>query len=188
MEKELEKHFLKTYKKSKVQYATFPHHIYIVKKWGEKIAKYYPEADLKVITYGALLHDIGHFIDGPGDDHAKRSEIEAKRILINLGADKELIDKVAHVVRSHRNKDIKPETIEAKIIAAADSASHITAFEPYSGIAAQYGKKTALDKLERDWRDISAIPKLKTELGGLYKAWKVLLDNFPEDFLEYIKY
>ena len=31
------KHFLNTYKRSKIKYRTFPHHVDIVKKWVEEI-------------------------------------------------------------------------------------------------------------------------------------------------------
>ena len=41
------------------------------------------------------------------------------------GIDQTIIDQVAHCIRAHRCKDVQPQTIEAKIVAFSDSASHL---------------------------------------------------------------
>lgn len=185
MYKKYEEHFLNTYNSSAKKYRSFPVHVYIVAKWAEKILADHPEADRDVVMIGSWFHDLGHFV-GNSEDHAVGSEKEAVRFLEQEKASKELIEKVAHVVRAHRNLDVKPETIEAKIVAAADSASHITA-EVYPYFMSQHGKEETLAKLERDFKDLTPFPKIMEQLRPLYNAWKELIKNFPEDFFSYIQ-
>ncbi len=182
------KHFLDAFKKSDVFYATFPHHVEIVTHWAEKLCDTHPEADRKAVIIAALFHDIGHFINVNGEDHAVVSEREAIKFLKKEGESDELINKVAHAVRAHRNSDVKPQTIEAKILTFSDSASHITAPDVYLYLAAgKYGKKSALEKIERDYRDLLLFPEEKKKLEGIYVAWKDVVNTFPEDFYPYIR-
>lgn len=90
-----------------------------------------------------------------------------------------MIEKVAHCVRAHRCNDVQPDTIEAKILAVADSASHLID-GPYIHMGKRVGKEEVIAKLERDYRDIGLLPNIKKELTPLYKAWKNLLEILPE--------
>ncbi|MEI6266282.1 MAG: HD domain-containing protein [bacterium] len=177
-------HFLKVYGKSEVRYQTFPHHVDIVAKWVEKLCDMHPEADREAALVAAWFHDLGHFID-EGNDHAVTSEKEAIDFLKKDGANSEFVKKVAHAVRAHRNKDVKPDTIEAKIVCCADSASHLTA-DVYMNVLADYGKDTVMGKLERDYRDLEDFPGIKKELTPIYLAWKAVIEAFPEDFTKYL--
>ena len=178
------KHFLNTYKRSKIKYRTFPHHVDIVKKWVEKLCDLYPAADREVVTIASYLHDIGHFIK-KDKDHAISSEKVASSLLKKEKLSEIKINKILHAIRAHRNKDIKPETIEAKIVCCADSASHFTA-EVYLTVLKDHTKKETLEKMERDFRDLSDFPHIKKELTPLYKSWKKIIEQFPEDFIEFI--
>ena len=183
-----EEHFLKIYNRSTVKYRTFPHHVEIVRHWAEKLCDSHPEADRKVVIVAALFHDLGHFVDNHGGDHAVYSELEARKYLKSIKADNDFTDKVAAAIRSHRNADVKPKTIEEKIIVFADSASHITAPDVYLYVAAgKYGKINALEKLERDYRDLGFFPEEKKELKKLYLAWKNIIQIFPEEFYPHIR-
>lgn len=184
MHKKYKEHFLKIYNTSGVNYRTFPHHVDVVAKWTEKLCDLHPEADKDVAMIAAWFHDLGHFT-GDEKDHAVNSEKEARNFLEQEGFPKEKITKVLHAVRAHRNKDVEPETIEAKIVCCADSASHLTA-EVYLNILSDSTKEETLGKLERDYRDLSAFPEIKKELTPLYFAWKGVVESFPEDFVEYI--
>jgi len=87
-----------------------------------------------------------------------------------------------HCIRAHRCKDIAPETIEAKIIAFADSASHLTQ-GIYLDIVKEEkegGTYDAFEKLERDWRDLSFFPEIKDEMGELYESWKKLIKAYKK--------
>lgn len=183
-----EQHFNKIYKKSKVRFRTFPHHVEIVRYWAEKLCDKHPEADRDTVIIAALFHDLGHFIGDPDElDHAIVSVKEAEKFLKKEGAPKELICKVTQAIRSHRNSDITPQSIEDKIIVFSDSASHLTSPDVYLYVAAGYGKLKALEKLERDYRDLALFPNEKKKLETLYVSWKNLIENFSEEFYPFIR-
>lgn len=173
-------YFLKTFKKKKNPiYPYLPRHVTEVEKWTKKILQNYPKADKKVVLLAVWLHDIGHVVRGQSDDHAVKSEAEARRFLSGLKISSEMIEKVAHCVRAHRCREVQPRSLEAKILAVSDSASHLTDFNYLVHI--QDGERDyALGKLERDYRDVGLLPNLKNELTPLYKAWKQLLEVYPE--------
>lgn len=112
------KHFLKTFEKSSKKYASFPQHVDIVVKWAEKLCKRHPETDRDVVMIGAWFHDIGHFVNNE-NDHSVSSEKEALKFLTKENFSNEKIKQILHVVRSHRNNDVKPQTIEAEIVCCA---------------------------------------------------------------------
>lgn len=171
-------HFLKSFKKSSGGYPYLPRHVKEVEKWAKKILKDHPEADQEIVLLSVWLHDIGQTLGGKENDHAVKSEAEVKRFLTRLNLAPERVKKVAHCVRAHRCRDVQPKTLEAKILAAADSASHLTDINYLVHISDGLRDYT-FAKLERDYRDISLIPKLKKELTPLYQAWKTLLSVYP---------
>ncbi len=179
-------HFIKVYEASEVRFPTFPHHVDIVAKWVDKICDMYPEADREVAMIAAWFHDLGHFI-GDEEDHAVDSEKEARRFLVQENFPKEKMESVLHAVRSHRNRDVIPETLEARIVCCADSASHFTSEVYLKILPLDITKKNCLAKLERDFRDISDFPEIKKELEPLYFAWKDLINSYPEDFIQFIQ-
>jgi len=149
------------------------------------LAKQIKEANPEIAVLGAWLHDVGHlwFDDFVNvHDHAVRGEIKTRAILTDFGADGQTITAVTHIVKSHRNRDVAPATIEAKIVAASDSASHLQnntyekliVDEKLSGTAEER-VKICLEKLERDWWDISVFPELVKEMNGKYERTKELL-------------
>ena len=176
-------HCLKTLAKLDVSFGSaeadsyLPKHINEVEKWAKKIIKDYP-ADEEIVLLSVYLHDIGHAF-GEHKDHELKSEAEAKLFLKEMGLAEDKISKVTHCIRAHRCKDVQPETTEAKILATADSLSHMTD-GCYMGMVIDGKKDLALGKLERDYRDVGFFPKIKQEIAPLYQAWKNLLEIFPE--------
>jgi hypothetical protein len=154
-------------------------HVPDAEKWVEFLLKNHPEADKEVALISIWLHDIGHYPLPTNIDHAIRGEAIAREFLSKEKFDKEKLQKVLHCIRSHRCKDVLPKTIEAKIIACADSASHITDFI-YCHMIKMGDLKNAKEKLERDFRDISVFPEVKDKLSNLYMAWKELLKEFEK--------
>jgi len=154
-----------------------PNHIVSVEKWARKIMKHHPEANKQIILLSVWLHDIGHaFLNH--DEHHIESEKEARRFLKKIKINPKEIEKIAHCVRAHRCKDIMPRTIEAKILAAADSASHFTD-GAYMDMLINGYKRFVLKKIERDYRDVGLFPKLKKEITPIYRAWKKLSRVYP---------
>jgi HD superfamily phosphodiesterase len=153
-----------------------PGHIASVEKWACKIMKGYPKASRKICLLSVWLHDIGHSLSHK--KHHIESEKEVRRFLKTIKINSEKIEKVAHCVRAHRCRDVMPKTIEAKILAAADSASHFTD-GAYMDMLVHGYKKFVSEKIERDYRDVGLFPNLKKELTPLYNAWKTLLKAYP---------
>jgi len=175
-------HFTRTISEGDPVHQFFPHHVRQVEKWASRILEFYPEADREVVLLAVWLHDIGHTNKANMENHEIYSEQEARVFLPTLGLPEERIDMVAHCVRTHRCKpDALPETIEAKVLAAADSASHMTDIVYIYMLNDGISKVSVLDKLERDIRDTQSIPEpLQEQLIPLQTAWRELISVFPE--------
>lgn len=180
------KHFLESFEKRKSSvYSYLPRHVAEAEKWAKKVLEKNPEADKNVVLLSVWLHDIGQLIkinnmswDGK-NDHAVLSEMETKRFLEELGLNSDLVAKVAHCVRAHRCKDVQPETLEAKLLAAVDSISHMTDI-CYMDMFSKFPKADIFAKIERDYRDAGLFPELQKEIKPLYEAWKQLLKVCPD--------
>jgi HD superfamily phosphodiesterase len=175
-------HFIKEMSEGKPVHEFFPYHVGQVEKWALKILEFYPEADREIVLLSVWLHDVGQKNEGNHDKHELISEKAARKFLPTLGLSQERIDKVAHCVRTHRCKaEAMPETTEAKILAAADSASHITDIFYIIMLNQGKSKKEVLEKLQRDIRDVQSLPDiLKKQLVFTENAWKELINTFPE--------
>jgi len=178
--RETKTHFLKTMNEGTPRYAFFPRHVEHVEHWAKRIFEIYPSADEEIVLLSVWLHDIGHADGDDGKDHAIKSESEARRFLAGIELAPERIEAVAHCVRSHRCRDVPPQTTEAKILAVADSAGHMTDLSYLTMLQDGAPKASILEKLERDYRAVGLIPEMKDELASLYRAWKKLLDAFPD--------
>jgi 23S rRNA maturation-related 3'-5' exoribonuclease YhaM len=176
-------HLLTKIKEGHPIHPYFQRHIEEVENWANRILPYYPEADTEIILLSVWLHDIGQLDGDYKVDHAIKSETEAISFLSKEKYPEDKILEVAHCVRSHRCKDVQPNSVEAKILAAADSASHMADI-PYILMMGQSNltRQDVLDKLERDFRDTNNfLPiELKPQTKQLYKAWKGLLEVFPK--------
>lgn len=178
--KQSKNHFFKLYRKCRnTRLRYIPGHLKQVEKWARKIFVKFQGVDQEVVLASVWLHDIGFLTNPSGEDHAIDSEIEVRNFLYSNDIDKKIVEKISHGVRSHRCKDVQPQSIEAKILAASDSASHFTDYV-YVDMAMEGRKDEALEKLERDLRDVSLLPYLAKELEDLYFAWKKLLQVYPQ--------
>jgi hypothetical protein len=151
-------------------------HVSEVERWAKYLLERYPQADKEATLLGVWFHDIGHYpLDG--EDHAVKGERIAKLFLENHDYPAERKEIVMHAVRAHRCRDVKPSTIEAKILAWADSASHMTD-KIYLEMAKREGPDKAAEKLERDWRDLGLFPDERVELEKDYHRWKKVLAGY----------
>lgn len=97
-------------------------HVERVYRSAVKIGKK-EKANLKIIKPAALLHDIARKKEDlrKVDCHAEEGAKMAKKILTGLGYKESQIKKIAYAIESHRyRKQIKPKTLEAKILQDAD--------------------------------------------------------------------
>ncbi|MBW3018236.1 HD domain-containing protein [Candidatus Woesearchaeota archaeon] len=158
-------------------------HMPEMERWAHYMLKRFPEADREVVLLSVWLHDVGHYPVPTEIDHAVRGVDRSREFLENEGLVDGKLEKVLHCVRAHRCRDVKPTTIEAKIIAFIDSASHMTDKNIYLDMVRVYNSyEKILGKLERDYRDLELFPEIKKELEELYIAWKhILLEHQKAD-------
>jgi hypothetical protein len=140
----------------------------------KKCLEKFPEANQEIALLGVWFHDIGHYPIPTTIDHAVRGEERTKAFLQENNVDIDIINQVCHCVRSHRNKDVPPETLEAKLVAFSDSASHLVD-NMYIDMIKQGNTKRVFPKLERDYRDLNLIEGMQATYTPLYEARKNLL-------------
>lgn len=158
-------------------------HVQEVEKWADYLCSENKKADREVVMLGVWLHDFGHYPLPCEIDHAIRSELLAKKFLKKEKYSYSKIDKVLHCVRAHRCKDVLPDSIEAKIVACADSASHLTdhVYMDMSRDDKSFNRDfSAYGKMERDYRDLALFPEIKKKLTPLYRAWKKLIQEYEK--------
>jgi 23S rRNA maturation-related 3'-5' exoribonuclease YhaM len=158
-------------------------HVAEAEKWARVMLKKYPQADAEIVLLSVWMHDIGHYPIPTEIDHAIRSEQRAKEFLELENYDKEKTQAVLHCVRSHRCSDVMPESLEAKMVAFVDSASHMT-ISMYMNMAREDKERKesfrAFAKIERDMRDLGSFPEMQKKLTGLYHAWQNLLKEYEK--------
>lgn len=158
-------------------------HVPEVEKLARHVLKKYPEADEEIVLLSVWLHDLGHYPMPTEIDHAVRSEERAKIFLEKENYPKDKMEKVLHCVRSHRCSDVMPNSLEAKIIACIDSASHMTNstyFHMMRDDKQNHSEPRAFAKIDRDYRDLGAFPEIQNELKDLYESWKCLLKAYEK--------
>jgi hypothetical protein len=159
---------------------TLLRHVPLVEAWANRLCGQHPEVNKEIVGVSVWLHDVGYYPVLENIDHAVRGEERAQSFLVSHTADQEIIKSVCHAVRAHRCKDVLPKTIEAKIIAFSDSASHMTD-SMYLNIVRDKGNtEYALQKLDRDWRDLAIFPEFRQQLEPLYNSWKLLIPEFAK--------
>lgn len=173
------KHLFSLVEKGDPKFSYLPRHIKQVERWADRLCKMFPQADEEIVKLSVFLHDIGLIVGDSETDHAINSSEEAIRFLTEIRYPGDRVKRISHATRAHRCKDVQPKTIEAKIVAAADSASHMTDIV-YIDMANRGDRKLALEKLERDIRDVGVFPELRKKMIPLYQNWKNLLEVYPD--------
>lgn len=158
---------------------TLVRHIPEAEKWANKISDSHAEADKEVVLLVVWLHDVSHYVGDMSTDHAVRSEKMAQEFLLKNNYDPQKLKQVLHGVRSHRNRDVAPESIEAKIFACADSASHMTDII-YIDMVRQGKFEAVTAKIERDFRDIGMFPEVQKMLAPVYDVWKKFVIEYKK--------
>jgi hypothetical protein len=76
--------------------------------------------------------------------------------------------------------------MEAKLVACCDSASHLTDYIYLSILVDARSTNSkelasyALDKLERDYKDLSTFPEIQRKLTPLFVSWKNILNEYQK--------
>ncbi len=122
------------------------------------------------------LHDIGHFLSG-NEDHAILSENFAVTFFEKNNYNKKNKE-ILHCIRAHRNKDVKPKTLEAKIIVTVDSLSHITNGVYWDMIKEGRSLEKVLAKIERDYRDLGFFPEVSKMMKNICENWRKIVTEY----------
>ncbi len=110
-------------------------HVERVLTLAERIARE-EGADLDVVRYAALLHDIDRAKEDRGEVecHARSSSEHARRLLGSYGFPNEFIERVCSCILAHRFKSGKAESLEERVLSDADKLDAMGAV----GIARAY--------------------------------------------------
>lgn len=158
-------------------------HLTEVERWANIICDLYPDCDREVVLCGVWTHDVGALI-ADFNNHEIHSEKYVLEELPKLGLTDKQVHSIAHCARTHRcKKDAMPISQEAKILATADSASHLTD-HAYINLLKRGEVKYVTGKIDRDLRDIeqfSILPiDLLNRLQKIGSGWKVIIENWPD--------
>ncbi len=164
-------------------YGAWSHHISSVVKYAKILAKKL-KADEEICEIAALLHDYSSVVNKDWyPEHNHHSAVLAEEILLKYDYPEEKIQAVKHCIISHRaSKNIPQKTLEAKIIASADSLAHFDNVHSLLYLAftvhkmeIDEGTKWVLEKLKRSWSKL--IPEAKEIIEEKYKAIKLALSS-----------
>ncbi len=164
-------------------YGAWSHHIVSVVKYAKILAKKLG-ADEEVCEIAALLHDYASVLNKNWyPEHHIHSARLAEEILSKYNYPKEKIEAVKHCILSHRgSKEFARKTLEAKVLASADSMAHFDnvhsllylAFVRHK-MAIDEGTQWVLSKLEQSWRKL--MPEAREMIKEKYEAIKLSLSS-----------
>lgn len=157
----------------------------VVESFAKKLAENHPEANREVVLLSVWFHDLGRAY-GHHKDHHQWGAKFARKYLAEQGLSQEIIEGVEHACLAHRVKKIKPETVEAKILATADALSHFKdAF--YLRILNAWSLRTDLDyfkmkqrlfkKIKRDFNQKIFFKEAKDMVREEYRAWMKIFNE-----------
>jgi len=170
------------HKKPTSNYGYEPYEFHLVpmhqyaKQLAEKLG-----ADTEIVRISAWLHDIGAIIYGRENHHITGARI-AEEKLKEFNYSKEKIEGVKNCILTHRGSNgLKPKTLEAQIIADADTMSN---FNNIAGIfkaafiyehqTQREAKETTKQKLINKWKKLS-FSESKELIRPKYEAVMLLL-------------
>lgn len=164
-------------------YRAWSHHIKSVVDSARLLAKKVG-ADEEIVEIAALLHDVASVSNKDWyEEHHIHSARLAEKILNEYDYSKDKIERVKHCILAHRgSRKIKRETLEAEVVASADSMAHFDNVNSLLELAlviykmdTDEGTRWVLDKLERSWQKL--MPEAKEILADKYAAIKLTFEN-----------
>ena len=107
-------------------YGIWTHHIVSVVQFGCELAAV-TGADGEIVELAALLHDYAGIKDVRLEpDHHLHGAALARDLLSALGYPAEQTEQVAACILTHRaSQELRPQSLEARVLASADAAAHI---------------------------------------------------------------
>lgn len=159
-----------------------PEHLMEVERLANWLCDEIPEADRDVVALSVWFHDKGRLV-GIDDGHDVYGAKAAKERLGQADLPPEKIELVANACLAHRAEEIKPESVEAKILATADAMSHFVSPNFYFRVFEHYRLSKPLEevleivskKLDRDYLQKMLFDLAKEKIKSKYDAWKIIL-------------
>jgi putative nucleotidyltransferase with HDIG domain len=111
----------------------YENHVLFVANYAEELAKKHG-ANVEFVVAGALLHDVADAImDRYNPEHEAESLKTAERVLRESGFDEKETNEIVHgIIEPHSCRERLPESLEGRVVATADGASHfLTDFYAY---------------------------------------------------------
>ena len=107
-------------------YGIWTHHLVSVVQFGRELAAL-TGAEGEVVELAALLHDYAGIKDVRLEpEHHLHGAVLARDLLNALGYPAARTEQVAACILTHRaSRGLKPQTLEARVLASADAAAHI---------------------------------------------------------------
>ena len=167
-------------------YSAWTHHIQSVVAFSKQLAEK-KQADVEVAVLAALLHDYAQIADSTlYPEHHIHSARLARELLQKQKFPEEKIAQVEHCILSHRgSKEIPRETIEAQILASADSMAHFDNLDALYSLVFKVkkletgeGRDFVMKKLARSWKKL--LPEAKEVVLPLYEAAQTLFAESPK--------
>jgi putative nucleotidyltransferase with HDIG domain len=164
----------------------YENHVLFVADYAEELAKKH-SANVEFVVAGALLHDVADAVmDRDNPEHEAKSLKIAEQVLHESGFDeKETNEIVYEIIEPHSCRERLPETIEGRVVATADGASHfLTEFYAYF-CWKHYGpednfsvfKDWVNKKIEKDFTKKIFFEEVKKEILPKYEALKLVFKN-----------
>lgn len=157
-------------------YGIWTHHIVQVVENGKRLAGMF-DADPEIVEIAALLHDYASVKDRSlHKEHHVHSQVEAEKILSELGYPQERIEAVKHCIAAHRGSvPKKRESAEAECLANADAVTHLEQVPSLlhlafvrRGMEIDAGSEWVRKKLRRSWRKLA--PEVQEMMRARYEA------------------
>ncbi|MBT3249330.1 MAG: HD domain-containing protein [Candidatus Pacebacteria bacterium] len=157
-------------------------HVAVVEKIALKILETQAQANKEIVLLSVWFHDLGRAY-GHNKDHDVWGAEFAKKYLTEKGFEAEIVMGVYNACLSHRVTEVKPESVEAKILATADAMSHfeegfyLRIFFAWSKRMSNYQemKNKLMKKIERDYHQKIFFDESKEAIRPMYEAWKIVL-------------
>lgn len=142
----------------------YPDYVREVEAWALEGLKGHTEIDSETVFLGIWLQNIEDIAYGDPN----YTENQTKSILEEKGLPPEKIDAIALCIEAHRSEQKLPFTIEAQVVAAANSATRMVNEKLQGTIPESFAK------IRQHYEVVKLIPGIRKELDQLYETWSQL--------------
>ena len=161
----------------------FAHTLRVLKN-AERIASEEPGCDLEAVRIGALLHDVARpeeLASGGKLCHAALGAEKSRRILQEEGCeDAAFAAHVSEIVRTHRYRgNLKPATLEARIVYDADKLDSLGAF----GVARAFHFAGRIGACLHNSEQEALASESYSSQDSAYREYLVKLRGLPDHLL-----